>query len=108
MTGKPKNIKTRRANKNDLSITSANALRIMMKDPQDIRADLKSKTVDGNHINYTYDLFYRNVNGTLTIVTEEGKIIIAALNLAFGKVFNLMNDANMEKVASYVLKEFPA
>lgn len=94
--------------KNDITASSANAVRTMLRNKEEVRCDLKSKEEDGSRTNYVYDLFYRNANGTFTIVQEEDRVIIAALNLSFGKIFNMINDANIEKLAAYVLETFPA
>lgn len=108
MAQKTKRSILKKDSKNDITASSANAVRTMYKNKEEVRCDLKSKEADGNRMNMVYDLFYRNANGTFTIVTEDDKVVIAALNLSFGKIFNMLNDATIEKLAEYVLETFPA
>lgn len=84
--------------------SKAGAVRMIMKNIDEFHFDLRSKEDDGSRTTYVYDVFYENSTGTLTIATDEGKIVVAALNFSMGKIISLVNDANMRKLAEYVLE----
>lgn len=84
--------------------SGANAVRIILKNKDAFHYDLRSETPDGSRTTYVFDIFYENTTGTFTIATDNGKIIVAALNLSMGKVISLVNDANLRKLAEYVLE----
>lgn len=86
-----------------ISASGAGAVRTILKNKEDFHYDLISETPDGDRTTYVYDIFYENVTGRFTIARENGKIIVAALNLSIGKVISLVNDANIRKLAEYVL-----
>lgn len=86
-----------------LTQSGANAVRTMLKNKEAIQTDLRSEEVDGNRITYVFDFFYESSTGTLTIVTEDNNVVIAALNLNMGRIISMVNDANMRKLAEYVL-----
>lgn len=84
--------------------SGAGAIRIILKNKSDFHFDLREKNEEDGRISYIYDVFYENCTGTLNMVENEGKIIIAALNLSLGKVITLQNDANLKKLCTYVLE----
>jgi hypothetical protein len=87
-------------------------VRSILKDLDAFEFDLRDKEQDGSRTTYTYDIFYRNMVGTFTIAKDEekegdheaDKIVVAALNLSMGKIISLVNDANIRKLAEYVLE----
>lgn len=88
-----------------LPASGAGAVRIILKNKDDFHFDLRRIEQDGDRTNYIYDVFYENAAGTLNMAVKDGKIIIAALNLSLGKVITLDNDANLIKLARYVLEK---
>lgn len=91
-----------------LSTSGAGAVRTILKNKEDLKADLRTKTTEGARTSYLYDIFYENAAGTLNIAVEEGDIVLAALNLSLGKVINLNNDKNLKKLCKYVLEKTEA
>lgn len=84
--------------------SGAGAVRVILKNKEAFHFDLRKKTVEGDRISYIYDVFYENVTGTLNMAVKDGEPIIAAMNLSLGKVITMENDANMKKLAKYVLE----
>ncbi|EOS60251.1 hypothetical protein C815_01631 [Firmicutes bacterium M10-2] len=91
-----------------LPASGAGAVRIILKNKEDLKADLREKTTEGTRTSYLYDIFYENAAGTLNIATEEEDVVLAALNLSLGKVINLNNDKNLKKLCKYVLEKTEA
>ena len=87
-----------------LPSSGAGAVRIILKNKEDFHADLRKKEETGTRKSYLYDVFYVNAAGTFNIIEENGDIKIATLNLNLGKVITLDNDANLKKLAKYVLE----
>jgi hypothetical protein len=83
--------------------SGAGAVRIILKNKENLQLSLRSKETEGKRDRYVYDVFYENAAGTFNIATEDGKVVIAALNLGLGKVITLDNDTNLRKLANYVL-----
>lgn len=86
-----------------LTLTGANAVRVLLKNKEGIRSELISEEKDGDRTTYVFDLFYEDSTGTFTIAREGDQIRVAALNLNMGRVISLVNDANIRKLAEYVL-----
>lgn len=84
--------------------TSGGVIRNILKNKEAFQFDLRHREDDGGRVTSTYDVFYENSNGTFTIAVEDGKIVVAALNLSMGKVISLVNDMNIRKLAEYVLE----
>lgn len=87
-----------------INASGAGAVRTILKNKDEFHYDLRFETQDGSRTTYVFDVFYENTTGTFTIAQEDGKIIVAALNLSMGKVISLTNDANLRKLAEYVLE----
>ncbi|MCF0245505.1 MAG: hypothetical protein HUJ55_01630 [Ileibacterium sp.] len=79
------------------------AVRSILKNKDNFQFDLRSSEKDGSRTTNVYDVFYENSNGTFTIAFDEENIYVAALNFSMGKIMSLTNDANMKKLAQYVL-----
>ncbi len=86
-----------------LTLTGANAVRTILKNKDDFHADLRDETKDGARTTYVFDFEYDDHVGTFTIATEDGDIKVAVLNLSMGRIISLVNDANIKKLAQYVL-----
>ena len=84
--------------------SGAGAVRIILKNKESFHFSLRNKDVDGNKINYLYDVFYENATGTLNMMVKEGVLEIAALNLSLGKVITLDSDTNLKKLCAFVLE----
>lgn len=89
--------------KKTLSASGANAIRTILKNKGEFHFDLRSSQQEDGKTTNVYDVFYENAAGTFTIVFDQDEISVAALNLSLGKVINLHNDANIRKLAQYVL-----
>lgn len=87
-----------------VSLSAANAVRSILKNKEDFRADLRSTEQDGNRTVYVFDVFFQDAIGTFTIAKENDEIPVAVLNFSMGKIFSKTNDMNIEKLASYVLE----
>ncbi|MBD5424088.1 MAG: hypothetical protein HDR44_03065 [Allobaculum sp.] len=86
-----------------LTHTGANVVRTILKNLDAFQADLRSQETEGNRTTYIFDVFYQDTNGTFTIAKENGEIVIAVLNLSMSRIVSLVNDANIRKLAQYVL-----
>lgn len=86
-----------------LTQTGANVVRTILKNLSAFQADLRSQETEGNRTTYIFDVFYQDTNGTFTIATENGEIVIAVLNLSMSRIVSLVNDTNIRKLAQYVL-----
>ena len=84
--------------------SGAGAVRIILKNKESFHFSLRNKDIDGNKINYLYDVFYENATGTLNMMVKEGVLEIAALNLSLGKVITLDSDTNLKKLCAFVLE----
>ena len=84
--------------------SGAGAVKVILKNKADFHFDLRKKSEDGKRTSYLFDVFYANATGTFNISVENGELKIAALNLSLGKVITLDNDANLKKLAKYVLE----
>ncbi len=84
--------------------SGAGAVRVILKNKNDFHFDLRKQTNEGNRTSYIFDVFYVNTTGTFNISIENDEIKIAALNLSLGKVITLDNDANLKKLAKFVLE----
>lgn len=87
-----------------LTLNGSNAVRILLKNKEAIQADLRSEEKDDDRTTYVFDIFYEDSTGTFTIARENDRIVVAALNLNMGRVISLVNDANIRKLAEYVLE----
>ena len=84
--------------------SGAGAVRVILKNKEDFHFDLRTKKEEGTKTSYLYDVFYVNATGTLNMAVENGEVVIAALNLGYGKVITLSNDTNLKKLCKYVLE----
>ncbi len=80
-------------------------MRIILKNKEAFKFDLRNKETEGARTSYLFDVFYENAAGTLNIAVEDSEVRLAALNLSLGKVINLNNDANLKKLCRYVLEK---
>ena len=87
-----------------LAKRQANAVRLMLKNTDELKLEVRKDTETERARHYMFDVFYVNVTGTLTFVIEDGKITIASLNLSNGSIYSLQNDANIRKLCEYALK----
>lgn len=83
--------------------SGAGAVRIMLKNKDTLQCELRQKNEEGTKVDYLYDVFYENVSGTFRIVLDNDQVTLATLNINMGKVINLDNDANLKKLALYVI-----
>lgn len=83
--------------------SGAGAVRIMLKNKDALQCELRQKNEEGTKVDYLYDVFYENVSGTFRIVLDNDQVTLATLNINMGKVINLDNDANLKKLALYVI-----
>lgn len=88
-----------------LSLSGANAVRTILKNKEEFHADLRNEEKDGDRTTYTYDFTFQDHIGTFTIAVENDEIKVAVLNMAMGRIISLVNDANIRKLAEYVLKQ---
>lgn len=86
-----------------LTLTGANTVRTILKNKEDFHVDLRDQEVDDARTTYVFDFEYGDHIGTFTIATEDGEIKVAVLNLSMGRIISLVNDANIRKLAQYVL-----
>lgn len=86
-----------------LTLTGANAARTILKNKNDFHVDLRSQEEDGARTTWVFDVEFGDSMGTLTIAREDGKIMVAVLNLSMGRIVSMVNDTNMRKLAEYVL-----
>lgn len=89
-----------------VSLNAANAIRGILKNKEELKADLRSEEKDGDRTVYVFDVFFGDAIGTFTIAQENGEIPVAVLNFSMGKIFSKVNDKNIEKLAQYVLDTF--
>lgn len=85
--------------------SGAGAVRIILKNKEAFKFDLRNKETEGARTSYLFDVFYENAAGTLNIAVEDSEVRLAALNLSLGKVINLNNDVNLKKLCRYVLEK---
>ncbi|WP_296241585.1 hypothetical protein [uncultured Faecalicoccus sp.] len=85
--------------------SGAGAIRVMLKNKQDLHFELQSKKESEARTSYLYDIYYENVTGTLNMSVTDGEVKIAALNLSVGKVITLENDQNLKKFCRYILEQ---
>lgn len=83
---------------------NASDIRNILKNKEAFQFDLRSRENDGTRITSVYDVFYENKAGTFTVATDNGKVVVAALNFNMGRITSLVNDANIRKLADYVLE----
>ncbi len=88
-----------------LSASGANAVRTILKNKEDFHADLRDEQKDGDRTTYVFDVEYANSVGTFTVAVENGQIVVAVLNLSMGRLYSLVNDGNLRKLAEYVLEQ---
>ncbi|MCF0259201.1 MAG: hypothetical protein HUJ54_05020 [Erysipelotrichaceae bacterium] len=80
-------------------------VRSILKDKANFKFDLRSSEKDGERTTNVYDVMYEGNNGKLTVVFDESDIYVATLHFSMGKLLSLANDANMKKLAKYVLEQ---
>lgn len=85
-----------------LAKRQANAVRLMLKNKDELRVEVRKETETEDALHYLVDIFYVNVTGTLTFVIKNGEVTIASLNLSNGSVYTLQNDSNLRKLCEYV------
>lgn len=85
--------------------SGAGAIRIMLKNKDELHFEQQSKKESEERTSYLYDIFYGNVTGTLNMSVVKGEVHIAALNLSVGKVITLENDQNLKKFCRYILEK---
>ncbi|WP_297236718.1 hypothetical protein [uncultured Faecalicoccus sp.] len=85
--------------------SGAGAIRIMLKNKDELHFEQQSKKESEERTSYLYDIFYDNVTGTLNMSVVKGEVHIAALNLSVGKVITLENDQNLKKFCRYILEK---
>lgn len=83
--------------------SGAGAVRVILKNKDLFEYDLRDQHEENGKMSYLYDVFYQNATGTLNMLVDDGKPVIAALNLNLGKVITLDNDGNLKKLCNYVL-----
>ena len=88
--------------------SGAGAVRIILKNKDAFHFDLREKKVDNGKQSYLFDVYYENATGTLNVLMDNGKPVIAALNLSLGKVITLSNDTNLKKLFKYVIDQVNA
>lgn len=86
-----------------VSLNAANAVRSILKNKEELKADLRSEEQDGERTVYVFDVFFGDAIGTFTIAKENDEIPVAVLNFSMGRIFSKVNDKNIEKLARYVL-----
>ena len=78
-------------------------VRSILKDKKNFKFDLRSSEQDGGRTTNVYDIVYEGNNGKLTVAFDNNDIYVATLHFSMGKLLSLANDANMKKLAKYVL-----